>query len=325
MVQLSFAQKELAYKQAFTTSGYSANQVAVARVALSDDNGHTWQGESSPRGYVNQTIDNVLAELAQAQQSADVSVMGGSTRFALSTAQIGLQAKQQGKYFWQVAGIDTDIALKPKLTAYTLSLDTPQNMAQQAKDNSTFKILKLKIDADLDQNIARLVAIKQQQPEARIYLDANQALESLDQLDELVAETKRFDVQLIEQPFKKHSDAEKTLQPKRYHIPIFADESCVDQTNLNFLAQHYDGINIKLDKCGGLLAAQALANAAQAHKLQLMVGCMGASTMSIYPALLLANQFNISYVDLDGAYLTQDDTNFVTYHEGVVAINKSAF
>jgi L-Ala-D/L-Glu epimerase len=322
---MNFEPKQLNYKQAFATSGYSAGTVAVARVQLADSTGRMGWGESSPRAYVNQSIDDVLHELAQIAQGADAALMGGSTRFALSTAQLDLAAKQQKTFVWQVAGIDTVTALKPCATAYTLSLDTPQNMAQQAQDHAHFKTLKLKIDADLPQNIARLKAIKNVAPHAAIYLDANQAMASEADLAALVAQTNPLGVQLVEQPFAKGSVLEKTLQPRAYSIPIFADESCVDAQNLDFLARHYDGINIKLDKCGGLLAAQALAQAALDKGLQLMVGCMGASSLSIYPALLLANQFDIKFVDLDGAYLTIDDTNFVIYKNGTVTINRAAF
>ena len=308
------------------SSGYAAGSVDVVRLKLFGGD-YVGVGECSPRAYVTgQTADHVLADFASLKAGVlQFAQLKGSSAFAYNTAHINLLAQQHGQAVWQQWGIETATALKPKLTAYTLSLDTPQNMAQQAQAQADFKILKLKIDGNLDQNLQRLAAIKKARPDVSIYLDANQAISSVADLAQLVQHTAAYNVQLIEQPFVKGSVLEKTLRPHHYSTPIFADESCATMADLPFLVQHYDGVNIKLDKTGGLTHAMALAQAAQKLNLKIMVGCMGAGSLSIYPALLLANQFDVGYIDLDGAYLTADDTNYVAYYDGMVAINKNAF
>jgi L-Ala-D/L-Glu epimerase len=112
-----------------------------------------------------------------------------------------------------------------------------------------------------------------------------------------------FGVELIEQPVRAGEDSllDGVVSP----IPLCADESCQDRADLARCAGRYQAINIKLDKCGGLTEALALAAEAKALGLDIMVGCMLATSLGIAPAFLLGGQAR--WVDLDGALLLAKD------------------
>jgi L-alanine-DL-glutamate epimerase-like enolase superfamily enzyme len=110
-------------------------------------------------------------------------------------------------------------------------------------------------------------------------------------------------VSLIEQPLKRGEEA--ALAGWRPGVPVAADESILDLRELEERAGYFDVINIKLDKCGGLTEALAMARTAKAAGKQVMVGNMGGSTLAMAPGFVLAQLCDI--VDLDGPYGLNDD------------------
>lgn len=110
-------------------------------------------------------------------------------------------------------------------------------------------------------------------------------------------------VEAIEQPLLADSDG--ALADLPHPVPFYADESCHDRASLDSIAGKYDGINIKLDKTGGLTEALALKHQAESSGLKIMVGCMVATSLAMAPATLLAHDAAI--VDLDGALLLARD------------------
>src|SRR5204862_1358201 len=104
-----------------------------------------------------------------------------------------------------------------------------------------------------------------------------------------------FGVDLIEQPLPAGDDDALAHVP--HPIPICADESCHTSADLDRLAGKYDAVNIKLDKTGGLTEALALAGAATVRGFRVMVGCMIGTSLSMAPAMLVAQRASV--VDLD--------------------------
>ncbi len=120
-------------------------------------------------------------------------------------------------------------------------------------------------------------------------------------------------VELIEQPVPRAEDA--TLDGLESRLPLAADESCVDRASLHGLVGRYQFINIKLDKCGGLTEAMALAAAASKLGLGLMVGNMCGTSLAMAPAFLIAQ--SCRYIDLDGPLLQREDrVPAIQYHRG---------
>jgi L-alanine-DL-glutamate epimerase-like enolase superfamily enzyme len=188
----------------------------------------------------------------------------------------------------------------PEITAYTLSLDSPEKMQAQAEQNAHRPILKIKLGTPDD--MPRLEAVRRGAPEAKIIIDANEGWSAQVYAD-LAPHLLRLGVALVEQPLPAGED-DALLGMKR-PVPVCADESCHDRASLAGLKGKYDVVNIKLDKTGGLTEALALRDAALAQGYQVMVGCMVGSSLAMAPATLVAQGALVT--DLDGPLLLAED------------------
>src|SRR5690606_22968302 len=145
-----------------------------------------------------------------------------------------------------------------EITAYTLSLDAPEAMRAAAARNAHRPLLKIKLGGEGD--LARLEAVREGAPGARIIIDANEGW-TPEVYAALAPELLRLGVGLIEQPLPAGED--EALAEMARPLPVCADESCHDRASLAGLAGRYDMVNIKLDKAGGLTEALALRDAAR--------------------------------------------------------------
>lgn len=222
----------------------------------------------------------------------------GAARNAIDCALFELEAKLQHQSAWQLAGLTAPPAALT--TAFTLSLDTPEKMAQAAAAQQHRPLLKLKLGRDGD--MERVHAVRQAAPNVRLIIDANTGWR-FDQLNDYLPQLAALGVEMIEQPLSMEEEPLlKTITPI---IPITADESCIDRSSLKALQGRYQAINIKLDKTGGMTEALALLEEAQAMGFDIMVGCMIGTSLAMAPALLLAQ--NARWVDIDGPLLLAQD------------------
>ncbi len=230
----------------------------------------------------------------------------GAARNALDCALWDLEAKRRREPVWRLAGLPEP---RPVLTAYTLSLDTPERMAEAARAAAGRPLLKLKLggEGDLD----RVAAVRAAAPDAALIADANEAW-TPDQLRRWLPELAALGVELIEQPLPAGQDA--ALAGIARPVPICADESCHDSASLDALVGRYDYVNLKLDKTGGLTEARRAAAKAQELGFGLMVGCMVATSLAMAPAALLAQLAR--YADLDGPLLLAKDREPGLRYEG---------
>ena len=230
----------------------------------------------------------------------------GAARNALDCALWDLEAKLSGRPAYELAGL---AAPRPISTAYTLSLDDPETMGRAAAQHADRPLLKIKLAGrdDLD----RVAAIRANAPDSTLIVDANEGW-SADQVEPLSAALARLGVALIEQPLPAAQDA--LLAEFEHPVPFCADESCHTAADLAELAARYEYVNLKLDKTGGFSEGLRLAAEARACGLDLMVGCMIATSLSMAPAVLLAQQAR--FVDLDGPLLLQKDREHGLRYEG---------
>jgi L-alanine-DL-glutamate epimerase-like enolase superfamily enzyme len=170
-------------------------------------------------------------------------------------------------------------------------------------------LLKVKLGGDGD--VERIAAVRKQAPESELIVDANEAW-TPDDLERNLAACEAAGVTLVEQPLPAGND--EALARIRRVITICADESVHDRASLDGLRERYDAINIKLDKTGGLTEALAMADAAQALGFEIMVGCMVATSLSMAPAMLIAQQAR--FVDLDGPLLLAKDRSDGLRYDG---------
>ena len=273
------------------------------------------RGESAGVWYHGETMDSMVQqidalskELARGLSRADLqSVMPpGGARCALDCALWDLEAKRAGQRAWDLAGIRSVSSL---VTAYTISLDTPDSMARAAAAGRQYVLLKLKLDGNDD--LKRVAAVRAARPEARIIVDANQSWNER-HVHELIPKLAELGVELIEQPLPAGQD--DVLAKFRSPVPLCADESCQTRLSLPSIVGKYQFINIKLDKTGGLTEALALAHEAKVRDLRLMVGCMCGSSLSMAPAFTVGQL--CSFTDLDGPLLCSTDVPNPIRYEG---------
>jgi len=277
--------------------------VLVARLSAG---GHTGRGEAVPYARFGETIDASLAEIETlrpalaaglTRKDLQTALPPGAARNALDCAFWDLEAKLTGVRAWTLAGFDR---LDPVKTCYTLSLDTPDNMAAAARAAARRPMLKLKIGAPDD--LEKVEAVRGAAPRTRLVVDANEALD-IDTLNRLAPDFARLGVKMIEQPLPASEDL--ALRDYRGEVPLCADESLHSRAELDHCAALYHAVNIKLDKTGGLTEALALRDAARARGLMIMAGCMVSTSLAMAPALLIAQGAEV--VDLDGPLLLARD------------------
>jgi L-alanine-DL-glutamate epimerase-like enolase superfamily enzyme len=203
-------------------------------------------------------------------------------------------------------------APKSVVTAYTISLDTPEAMTDAAARAASRPLLKIKLGGGRD-DAERIAAVRRAAPKAELIVDANEGW-SEDDLEHSLAACAQAGVTLIEQPLPEGRDA--ALAQIRRPIPVCADESVHDRASLDAISGKYDAINVKLDKAGGLTEALALAAEAERRGFEIMVGSMVATSLAVAPAMLVAQRALV--VDLDGPLLLAEDRPHGLRYEGSI-------
>ncbi|MTI02695.1 N-acetyl-D-Glu racemase DgcA [Roseibium sp. RKSG952] len=300
-MQIEVSRDVFRLAQVFTISRGSRTEAKVLTVRVSDGTHQGW-GECVPYARYDETLESVEAEIAGLPNAFDRTKLmdllpAGAARNAVDCALWDLEAKRAGKRAWDLAGLPVP---GPEITAYTLSLDTPEKMQAQAAENAFRPLLKIKLGTPDD--MPRLEAVRAGAPDAKIIVDANEGW-SAEVYADLAPHLVRLGVALVEQPLPAGED--DALIGMDRPVPVCADESCHDRSSLPKLKGKYDVVNIKLDKTGGLTEALALREQALAEGYRVMVGCMVGSSLAMAPATLLAQGAMVT--DLDGPLLLAED------------------
>ncbi len=298
----------------FTISRGSKTASDVILVEI-EEGSFKGRGECVPYAHYGETmasataaIEGIIPALESGLERAELQdrLPAGAARNAVDCALWDLAAKRAGEPVWKLAG------LKPPgtiVTAYTLSLDTAENMAAAARQQAGRPLLKLKLTGPEDLN--RVEAVHANAPGARLIVDANEGWTPAIYA-KLAPRLKQVGVELIEQPLPAGKD--EALAGMERPVAVCADESCHDRASLTTVAGRYDALNIKLDKTGGLTEALALKREAETAGYKIMVGCMLATSLAMAPALLLAE--GAAFVDLDGPLLLSRDRSPGLGYEG---------
>ncbi|MBS9720729.1 dipeptide epimerase [Tianweitania sp. BSSL-BM11] len=303
---------------AFTIARGSKTQAEVITCTLIEDSVQG-RGECVPYRRYGETLESVRLQIETARSAIENGIsrqellgamQAGAARNAVDCALWDLQAKQSGRSVSDLADLNPP---QPLETAFTISLGEPEKMATDARDNAWRPLLKVKVGTEDDRS--RMAAVAETAPNSRIILDANEGWTSSN-IEMHLAEAARLGIALIEQPLPAGSD--DMLGRIARPVPVCADESVHGVHDLAELRGRYDAINIKLDKTGGLTAALDLRKSAEALGFQIMVGCMVGTSLSMAPAILLAQ--GAAFVDLDGPLLLAKDREpGLTYTGSIVS------
>ena len=291
--------------------------VIVAEVSRQGPNGKAivGRGECVPYARYGETPEGTLEAILAMQGALDggldrLGLQGemraGAARNALDCALWDLEAKVAEKRIWELLGLS---APRPLTTAYTISLGTPETMAEATAKAARRPLLKIKLGGDGDE--ARIAAVRKAAPDAELIVDANEAWTD-GNLERHLAACAAAGVTMIEQPLPAGQD--QALARIKRPVSVCADESVHDRASLEGLRERYDAINIKLDKTGGLTEALVMAESAKALGFDLMVGCMVATSLAMAPALTIAQGARV--VDLDGPLLLAKDRDDGLRYDG---------
>lgn len=296
--------------------------VVVARVS---EGLHVGSGEGVPIPRYGDTVESCVAQLESIETAVASGLSRrellevlppGAARNALDCALWDLEARRSGRPVAALMGRgNTD----PIVTALTVGLASPEEMADRAAALASYPLLKIKVDAN--DPAAQIAAVRRAAPGPALIVDANEAWD-LDIVREMQPLLARAGVALLEQPLPAAED--EALAEISPLVPICADESCHVASDVPALADRYQAVNIKLDKTGGLTEALDLLAAARAHGLTVMTGCMICTSLSVAAAVHVAAQAD--FVDLDGpTWLARDRSRGARFVDGHVLAPSEGF
>jgi L-alanine-DL-glutamate epimerase-like enolase superfamily enzyme len=309
----------------FRISGYVFESMPSV-VATIEDGAVAGRGEAAGVYYLGDDQGRMFATIEELRPAIEnrltrfelqrmLPPCGG--RNALDCALWELDSKMAGIPVWALAGVPEP---QPLVTMFTLPADDPETLSAKLARLSFARAIKLKLDGDVEADRERLEIVRTARPDVDLSVDANQGFSEHD-LEALAEMSRRNRVSLIEQPVRR-GDEEKLLgwAPG---IPVAADESILDLTELDQRGELFDVINIKLDKCGGLTEALEMAHRARRMGKKVMVGNMGGSTLAMAPGFVLGQLCD--FIDLDGPYgLADDPLAKVIYHDdGTIFVPES--
>lgn len=305
-------------RRPFIIAGSGYREVETVTAVIGDGE-RFGRGEAIGIDYFEETPASIAAEIESVRKSIEEGVdrsdlrgllPPGGARNAVDCALADLEAKRAGRRAWELLGID----VQPVRTVFTLSLADATTMADEAREREGYPVLKVKLDEH--DTADKIRAIRAARPDVDIVIDANGSWDMalLDSLADVLLENR---IGMVEQPLPRGED--EVLEGSLFPIPLCADESCQSTHDIEYAAERYTMINVKLDKCGGLTEAMRMIHWCRQNGLQAMVGNMIGSSLAMAPAFIPA-QF-CRYVDLDGPLLqARDREHAIDYRNGIMGI-----
>jgi len=222
-----------------------------------------------------------------------------AAKAAIDIALMDWVGKKLGVPLYRYFGLDPRDA---PLTTFSIGIDTPEITRQKVREAEPFPVLKIKVGLDTDEATIAAVRSVTRKP---LRVDANAGWKDKEEAVRKINRLESQGVEFVEQPMPAAKLEETRWVRSRVHIPIIADEACLHPADIPRLVGAYDGVNIKLDKCGGMLEAFRMIQMARALGLKTMLGCMISSSVSVTAAAHLSPL--VDYADLDGNLLIAND------------------
>lgn len=313
IMKISTRIARLRLRHTFTISRGSAGESSVVFVEIEHD-GITGLGESAPSAFYGHSAQGVLEALEElAPWLADQSPLKytrildealdrlDGNRAALCALDVALHdwaAKSLGVPLWKMLGLPP---APPPVTSYTIGIDSIAKMAEKLREFDGYPIFKIKLGRDND---IEMVEALRKETRAVFRVDANCAWTA----DEAIEKSKalaRLGVEFIEQPLAPERLEEMERVCRDSALPLIADESAERPEDVAALRGRFDGINVKLVKCGGIAPAMRMLKSAREMGLKTMAGCMIESSLLCTAAAHLGAL--LDYADLDGPLLIGDD------------------
>ncbi len=310
-MQISLKKFTLALKHTFSISreSYDFQDTLIVGLSLNEQTGY---GEATSNPYYKITAESMIKEIEAIKteiESFDFSTpedfhqflsKKGLSNFAICALDLAghdLYGKLLGKPLYEIWGTNLD---HYPTTNYTIGIAEIDTMIAKMKEKP-WPIYKIKLGTDNDVNIVKEL---RKHTDAIFRIDANCAWTAKETIAN-APQLKDLGVEFLEQPLK--ADDWEGMEKVMHHciLPVIADESCIVENDVEKCGLHFNGINIKLTKCGGLTPALRMIKKAKSMGLKVMVGCMTESSVGISAIAQLLPQ--LDYVDMDGAILLKED------------------
>lgn len=312
--RIEFKSRTLRLKHTWTTVMSSSAARDTFHVEYTRD-GVTGRGEGAPIIRYQESAAQAIARLERERawlEAADpwqfTKVMNQvfkrvesnfAAKAALDIALLDWVGQRLGIPVYRLFGLDPADA---PVTTFSIGIDTAEVIRQKVREAAEYPVLKIKVGLDNDEEIISAVRSITGKP---LRVDANEGFKSKEQAVEKILWLEKQGIEFMEQPLPAANLEDMNWIRKRVNVPIIADESCLHPEDIPRLAPHFDGVNIKIDKCGGLLEGWRMIQMARALGLKTMLGCMISSSCAITAAAHLSPL--VDYADLDGHLLISND------------------
>ena len=239
-----------------------------------------------------------------------------AAKAAIDIALMDWVGQSLGIPLYRYFGLDPAAA---PVTTFSIGIDTPEMTRQKVREAADYPVLKIKVGLDTDEKTMEAVRSETTKP---LRVDANEGWKNKEEALEKIRWLESMGVEFIEQPLPAAMFEETRWLRAKVNMPIFADEAVLRASDIPKLADAYDGINVKLDKCGGLMEAHRMIRMAKALGMKTMLGCMISSSVSVTAAAHLSPL--VDFADLDGNLLIANDPyTGVTVEKGKLILPSS--
>lgn len=303
---------ELAYTHPFGLSRWTTTGTTNLIVCVEHEGIAGW-GEGSPNRRYHDSIEKATAFVRKAAgllasfhrtpetvfQTLANLPGSGAGHAAIDIALHDWISKKMGIAVYEYMGFGTPGA---RPTSFTIGIDDPFAMMAKTREAGAWSVLKVKVGTDHDADILDAVRSVTDKP---LRVDTNEGWTNRQEALSHIRTLKAQGVELVEQPIPAGRLEDVRWLRKRSPIPLIADEDCTSLDTLEDLAAAYDGVNIKLDKCGGLFQAARMVRKAEELGMDVMLGCMLSTSVATTAAFHLASK--ATYIDLDGHLLLKED------------------
>ncbi|MEZ6035830.1 MAG: dipeptide epimerase [Planctomycetota bacterium] len=325
---LRFYPYTLQLKHVFTIATSSRTTTPTMMVEIEGD-GVVGYGEASMPPYLGESQETAQAFLSKIDMKrypdpwlvgdilADVDAIAPDNRAAKAAFDIALHdwlGKQMGQPWHRIWGLDPS---KTPVTSFTIGIDTPEVVRQKVKEADIYKVLKVKLGRDNDQEMIETIRSVTDKP---IRVDVNQGWKDRSHALSMCEWLAARGVEFVEQPMPKEQIDDLAWLSDKSPLPIVADEAITRLEDVRKAYGVYDGINVKLMKCTGMREGHRMISLAKALGMKVMLGCMTETSCAISAAAQMSPMAD--WADLDGAVLIGNDLfDGATIVDGKVTLN----
>ena len=320
----------LQLKHTWTTVMSSSNFRDVVFVQYGRD-GIVGSGEGAPIPRYNETaqsakyaVETVRGLLETGDPAQFAKIMAEvfkriegqwAAKAAIDIALMDWTGQKLGVPLYRYFGLDANDA---PITTFSIGIDNPATTKAKVEEADQYPVLKIKVGLDTDEATIAAVRAVTKKP---LRVDANEGWKDREEAVRKINWLEKQGVEFIEQPLAAERIEDTRWIRSRVHIPIIADESCQHATDIPKLKDAFDGINVKLDKAGGILEAYRMIEIAKSFGMKTMLGCMVSSSCTVTAAAHLSPL--VDYADLDGNLLIANDPyTGVTVRNGKLILPK---